>query len=151
MLSKKKKAFTLVESLICAVIISIVGLSSILLVSAYSRNAYARDLQTKAFTLNMNTVEYIRANVNTLEKLYDYLQNNDNVKVFAVGIGEVSLSKDALTNKINVMSIGKNEAFGFNEMLRTDKPRLFRLEVSSKVNGETSPNSKLMTMIRIGG
>lgn len=140
---KPKKAFSIVEVLISMLIISIIGVGITFLLSSYYKTTYRRDLQLKEVMNNMNAIEQIKANVNSIEDLYSLTNNNDNIRIIAVGIGEVSLSKKA-NGDIVITKSGLDESYVFNDKLKINLIKVFRLEV-----GNATPNSSLSSIILI--
>lgn len=136
---KSKSAYTLIEGLISMLIVGVVGITAIGFASGYFKDTFRRDVQTKAVIENMNTLEKVKAEVVTLSQLYTFSQEHD-IKIIAVGIGEVEFSE---SGEINIIS---DEKYGFSEKVMTDEPTLFRIEI-----GSDTPNTKLITIIRLEG
>ena len=120
-------------------IIGIVSVAAIGFASGYFKDTFHRDVQTKAVIENMNTLEKVKAEVVTLSQLYTFSQEHD-IKIIAVGIGEVELSE---IGEVNIIS---DEKYGFSQKVMTDEPILFRIEIGSDM-----PNTKLITIIRLEG
>jgi len=143
MMKPKKAGFSIVEVLISMLIISMIGIGITFLLNSYYKTTYSRDLQLKEAINNMNTIEQIKANVNSIEDLYNLTNNNDNIRIIAVGIGEVSLSKKA-NGDIAITKSGLDESYVFNDKLKINHIEIFRLEV-----GNVTPNSSLSSIILI--
>lgn len=141
---KTKKGFTLVEALVCILILSAVGMSTTYIVSGYLKNTYARDVQMKVVLQNMDTTERFKKEVSTLDEFYDFIGTLESgtIKVIAVGVGEVVLSKNA-DGSITVAKTGLDESQSLNEALRSDQYNLFRIIVAGKINGSIPPNTQL--------
>ena len=136
---KSKGAYTLIEGLISMLIVGVVGITAIGFASGYFKDTFHRDVQTKAVIENMNTLEKVKAEVVTLSRLCAFSQEH-NIKIIAIGIGEVKFSE---SGEINIIS---DEKYGFSEKVTTDEPTLFRIEI-----GSDTPNTKLITIIRLEG
>lgn len=131
----KKSAFTLVESLVGLLIISAVGMAAMVFASAYLKTTYDRDVQMSTVIANMNTAESLRAEVKTLPQLYEFSKDKE-MKVIAVGIGEIVLSEDGSYTVVG------DESYMFSSELRTEKPNLFRIEIGGSI-----PNTKITTVV----
>ena len=140
-----KRAFTIVEALISMLIISVIGIGITFLLSNYYKTAYSRDVQIKALIDNVNTIEQIKANVHSIEGLYNATYDNDNIRVIAVGVGEVVLLKK-VNGDIEIIKSGLDESYVFQEKLKIKHCNIFRLEI-----GNNTPNSSLIAIIFIGG
>lgn len=134
-----KNGYTLIESLISMLIISVISITAIGFASGYFKDTFRRDTQSKAVIENMNTLEKLKAEVATPSQLYAFSQTHD-IKVIAVGLGEVEFSADG------EMTIVSDEKYGFSQKLLNSKPNLFRIEI-----GGALPNTKLITIIRLEG
>ena len=120
-------------------IIGMVSVAAIGFASGYFKDTFHRDVQTKAVIENINILEKVKAEVVTLSQLYTFSQEHD-IKIIAVGIGEVSFSE---SGEINIIS---DEKYGFSQKVMTDESKLFRIEI-----GGDMPNAKLITIIRLEG
>lgn len=138
----KRNAFTLVESLVAALIVGVTTVSALFIINGYLKTTYARDVQTKAVIDNVSTIEKLKADVKTLNDLYEFSQNNS-IRIIAVGGGEAELSK--IGNKIN-MTLLSDESFAFSPQVSTNKYNLFRVIV-----GDGTPNTNLTAIIYTGG
>jgi hypothetical protein len=136
---KSKSAYTLIEGLMSMLIIGMVSVAAIGFASGYFKDTFHRDVQTKAVIENINILEKVKAEVVTLSQLYTFSQEHD-IKIIAVGIGEVSFSE---SGEINIIS---DEKYGFSQKVMTDESKLFRIEI-----GGDMPNAKLITIIRLEG
>lgn len=134
-----KKGYSLAESLIAMLIISVVSISAVYIASSYFNYTYARDIQTKQVIENINTIEQLKSEVHTLSELYNFSVAHD-IRIIAVGKGEVTLVKKP-DGDIAVQKIS-DENFGFSEILKPDN--LYRIEISG-----TYPNTKLTAILRL--
>lgn len=133
----KKSAFTLVESLVSLLIISAVGMAAMVFSSAYLKTTYDRDNQMSAVIANMNIAESLRAEVGTLPQLYEFSKNKE-MKIIAVGVGEINLSVDGTYTVVN------DESYMFSDKLKPKKTNLFRIEIGGSV-----PNTKITTVVML--
>jgi prepilin-type N-terminal cleavage/methylation domain-containing protein len=139
----KRNGFTLVESLVSALIIGVVGMSAIFIVSNYLKITYSRDMQTKAVIQNLNTIERLKSEVSSLSDLYEFQKDNNNIRIIAVGVGEAKLSKNGDDIKIILLT---DESIVFSPQVRINDYRLFRIIV-----GDNTPNTNLTAILYIGG
>ena len=140
MMIRKQQGFTLVECLICIILISAIGMASMYVVNGYYKQTFARDSQLKEAVKNMNTIEKLKADVHTMNQLYLFSQSN-NIRIISVGIGEVNLVQKP-NGEIDVIKIS-DENFGFSDRLKSYY-KLFRIEVGGDI-----PNTKLITILRL--
>ncbi len=133
----KKSAFTLIETLVSLLIISAVGMASMMLVSSYMKNTYERDIENTAAISNITIIEELKAEVKTLPQLYYFIEDKD-IKVTAIGFGEVELYEDG------TYSVIFPESYGFSERIKPLKPILFRLDI-----GDDTPNTKITAVVMI--
>ena len=131
----KKSAFTLIESLVGLMIISAVGMAAMVFASAYLKTTYDRDVQMSTVIANMNTAETLRAEVKTLPQLYEFSKEHE-MKIIAVGIGEIVLSEDGTYRVVG------DESYMFSNELKPEKPNLFRIEIGGSI-----PNTKITTVV----
>lgn len=124
-------------------IISVIGIGTTFLLNSYYKTTYSRDLQIKETITNVNTIEQIKAKVFDIKYLYNITNGNRNIRIIAVGIGEVSLFKKD-TGDIEIIKSGFDESYVFNEKLKINALNIFRLIVSGN-----TPNSSLSTIIYI--
>ncbi len=132
-----KKAFTLIETLVSLAIISAVGMASTLFVSGYFKTTYERDMQTVSAINNLSAIEELKAGVDSLPRLYSFISGKE-VKVTAIGVGEIDLHADGTYDVV------APESFGFSDSLLSDTPTLFRLDF-----GGDLPNTKMTAVVRI--
>jgi len=131
----KKSAFTLVESLVSMLVISAVGMAALIFSSAYLKTTFDRDVQMQAVMLNVSTVEKLRAEVKTLPQLYEFSQDKD-IKISAVGVGEISLSEDG---SYNIVSAENNT---LSPSLMPETANAFKIDI-----GGNTPNTKITTVV----
>lgn len=132
-----KSAFTMVEAMVSLLIVSAVGLASMHFMSSYLINTHNRDLQINAYISNMNTAETLRAGVRTLPQLYEFSRNK-NMKITAIGIGEIELMPDGSFTVI------QPEGFGFSDDLKPENARLFKIDIGGDI-----PNSKITMVVNL--
>ena len=131
----KKSAFTLVESLVSVLIISAVGMSALVFSSAYLKTTFERDTQMQAVMTNISTVEKLRAEVKTLPQLYEFSQGKE-MKISAVGIGEIQLNADGSFTVINA------ESNSVSPNLMPNTANAFKIDI-----GGSAPNTKITTVV----
>ena len=131
----KKSAFTLVESLVSVLIISAVGMSALVFSSAYLKTTFERDTQMQAVMTNISTVEKLRAEVKTLPQLYEFSQGKE-MKISAVGIGEIQLNADGSFTVINA------ESNSVSPNLMPNTANAFKIDI-----GGSEPNTKITTVV----
>ena len=141
----KKHGFTIVETLISLLIISVVGVGITFVLNSYYKTTYSRDMQMKETISALDTVEELKSDVKTLNDLYDFAESRSNLKMVAVGIGEVTLSKTA-GGKINVIKSGEDESFVFSNQVKPKTPNIFRITAFGKL-----PNTSITTIITLRG
>lgn len=129
----------MIEGLVSMLIIGVVGMSALGFASGYFKDTFKRDIQAKAVIANINALEKLKAEVATPSQLYTFSQENE-IKIIAIGIGEIEFSA---SGEMNVIS---DEKYGFSEKLMNDKLTLFRIEIGGNI-----PNTKLITIIRLEG
>jgi len=134
---KKKSAFTLVETMVCLLIVSAVGMAAVAFISAYLKHTYDRDIQEAAVISNMDHIEQIKVEAKTLPQLYQFTKDRE-IRVIAVGVGEIDLNPDGSYTVIS------NENYGFSEVLKFDSPNLFRIEAGGSI-----PNSKITAVVML--
>ena len=105
--------------------------------SAYLKTTGERDAGMLEMTKNMNDVEILRAEVKTLPQLGEFSQNK-NIKLKAVGIGEVKVSD---TGEVTVI---KEDGYVLARELIQKEPKLFIAELGGDI-----PNSKITTVVMI--
>ena len=131
----KKSAFTLVESLVSVLIISAVGMAALVFSSAYLKTTFERDVQMKAVMSNASMVEKLRAEVKNLPQLYEFSKERE-MKISAVGIGEIELNADGSFTVINAES----NTISPNLMPKT--ANTFKIDI-----GGNEPNTKITTVV----
>ena len=131
----KKSAFTLVESLVSLLIISAVGMAALVFSSAYLKTTFERDVQMKAVMSNVSTAEKLRAEVRTLPQLYTFSRGKE-IKISAVGIGEIELYEDGTFIVINA----ENNAL--SPSLTPQTANAFKIDI-----GGDEPNTKITTVV----
>ncbi len=136
-MKKKRQAFTLAESLISLLIISAVGLALMRFSSGYMKTTYERDVGIKTLMANISTAEELKAEVHTLPQLYSFSREK-NIRIIAVGKGEIELKEDGTYDVLN------EETSGFSEKLISEKPTLFRIEIGGEVS-----NTKIVTVVML--
>ena len=122
----------MVEALVSLLIVSAVGMAAMNFASSYLKTTYERDLQINALADNMNTAETLRAGVKTLP-------HGKNMKITAVGIGEIDLTPDGSFTVISP------EGFGFSDNIKPKQARLFKIDIG----GDDIPNSKITTVVNL--
>ena len=90
-----------------------------------------------AVIANMNIAESLRAEVGTLPQLYEFSKNKE-MKIIAVGVGEINLSEDGTYTVVN------DESYMFSDKLKPKKTNLFRIEIGGSV-----PNTKITTVVML--
>lgn len=133
----KKSAFTLVESLVSLLIISAVGMATMIFSSAYLKITYDRDTQMSVVIANMNIAENLRAEVRTLTQLYEFSRDKE-MKIILVGIGEINLSEDGNYTVLN------DESYMFSDKLKPKRTNLYRIEIGGSI-----PNTKITTVVML--
>ena len=131
----KKSAFTLVESLISLLIISVVGMAVVVFSSAYLKTTFDRDVQIQTVLDNISTVEKLRAEVKTLPQLYEFSKDKE-IKITAIGLGVINLSEDG------TFLVAEPENNAFSDNLRANKNILFKIDVGGSI-----PNTKISTVV----
>ena len=130
----KKTAFTLIEALICITVISLSVIAATKIISLYQKTVYERDINMQAMAENISVLEDIKANVKELSDIFPYTQNNV-IRIFAVGIGEIEVSEDGSFTVVNP------EEDTFSESIKPKKPNLLRLEIGN--------TQKILAVIRL--
>lgn len=134
-MQNKKSAFTIAEVMVSLLIISIAFMVSANFVSAYLKNTYERDEQIKTVLNNASVSEELKAEVVTLPQLYEFSKDK-NIKIFAVGEGEIKLKKDG------TYTVLSEETNTFSEELKLNHLKLFRIEVGGEM-----PNTKITSVV----
>ena len=130
----KKTAFTLIEALICITVISLSVIAATKIISLYQKTVYERDINMQTLAENISVLEDIKANVKELSDIFPYTQNNV-IRIFAVGIGEIEVSEDGGFTVVNP------EEDTFSESIKPKKTNLLRLEIGN--------TQKILAVIRL--
>lgn len=133
----KKSAFTIAESLVSLLIISAVVMTSFNFISAYQKITFERDVSMNALMKNITAAESLRAGDDTFSWLYELSLNNE-IKVTAIGVGEIQLNSDGTFN------ITGEDSYSLPEEIKPDDAKLLRVEI-----GGSTPNSKIITVVRV--
>ena len=132
----KKSAFTLAESLVALLIISMAVMAAFNFVSAYKKTTFERDVSLNMLMKNITASESLRAEEDILPQLYE-LSLTHEIKVTAVGIGEIQLNPDGTFNVIG------EDSYILPDELKPDEATLLRVQF-----GESIPNTKIITVVR---
>lgn len=122
MTGHKSRAFTLIESLICITIISLSIIAATNIISVYQKTVYERDVNIQALAENISILEEIKAKAKELSDIFPYTQNNE-IKIYAIGLGEIELSGDGSFTVINP------ENYAFSDSLIPASPHILKIEV----------------------
>ena len=133
----KKSAFTIAESLVSLLIISMAVMASFNFISAYKKVTFERDVSINALMKNITAAESLRAGDDTFSRLYELSLNNE-IKVTAVGIGDISLNSDGTFNVIG------EDSYNLPDNLKPDEVRLLKIEI-----GGGNPNARIITAVRV--
>ena len=131
----KKSAFTIAESLVALLIISMAVMSAFNFVSVYKKVTFERDVSMNALMKNIAAAESLRAGEDTLSRLYE-LSLTNNIKVTAVGIGEIQINSDGTFDVIG------EDSYNLPDELKSDDVKLLKVEI-----GGDTPNSKIITAV----
>lgn len=131
----KKSAFTIAESLVALLIVTMAVMSAFNFVSVYKKVTFARDVSMNALMKNITAAESLRAGEDTLSRLYE-LSLTNNIKVTAVGIGEIQLNSDGTFDVIG------EDSYNLPDELKSDDVKLLKVEI-----GGDTPNSKIITAV----
>jgi len=134
-MQNKKSAFTIAEVMVSLLIISIAFMVSANFASSYLKSTYERDEQIKAVLNNASMSEELKAEVVTLPQLYEFSKDK-NIKIFAVGEGEIKLKKEG------TYTVVSEETNTFSEELKLNHLKLFRIEVGGEM-----PNTKITSVV----
>lgn len=132
----KKSAFTIAESLVALLIISMAVMAAFNFVSSYQKVTFERDVSINSFIKNINAAESLRAGDDILPRLYE-LSLTHEIKVTAVGIGEIQLNPDGTFNVIG------EDTYILPDKLKPDEAKLLRVQL-----GGSTPNTKIITVVR---
>ena len=133
----KKSAFTIAESLVSLLIISMAVMASFNFISAYKKVTFERDISINALMKNITALESLRAGEDTFSRLYELSLNNE-IKVTAVGMGEIQINSDGTFDVVG------EEQYNLSDKLRTSEVNLLKIEIGGSI-----PNSKIITVVRI--
>ena len=133
----KKSAFTIAESLVSLLIISMAVMASFNFISAYKKVTFERDVSINALMKSITAAESLRAGEDTISRLYELSLNNE-IKVTAVGIGEIQLNSDGTFDVIGA------DSYCLPEEIGPDEVKLLKVEI-----GGSTPNSKIITAVRL--
>lgn len=131
----KKSAFTIAESLISLLIAGMAVTASFNFISAYKRVTYERDASINALMKNIAAAESLRADDDKMHRLYELSLNND-IKITAVGIGEISVNSDG------TFRVTGSDTYDFPKEIKPNEARLLKVEIGGDV-----PNSKIITAV----
>ena len=131
----KKSAFTIAESLVALLIVTMAVMSAFNFVSVYKKVTFERDVSMNALMKNIAAAESLRAGEDTLSRLYE-LSLTNNIKVTAVGIGEIQLNSDGTFDVIG------EDSYNLPDELKSDDVKLLKVEI-----GGDTPNSKIITAV----
>ena len=131
----KKSAFTIAESLVALLIVTMAVMSEFNFVSVYKKVTFERDVSMNAMMKNIAAAESLRAGEDTLSRLYE-LSLTNNINVTAVGIGEIQLNSDGTFDVIG------EDSYNLPDELKSDDVKLLKVEI-----GGDTPNSKIITAV----
>lgn len=134
----KKSAFTITESLVALLIISMAVMSSFNFISAYKKVTFERDVSMDALMKNITAAESLRAEDDILPRLYE-LSLTHEIKVTAVGMGEIQINPDGTFNVVG------DDSYNLPETFKPDEVKLLKVEI-----GGSTPNTKIITVVRVG-
>ena len=132
----KRKAFTLIEALVSISIVGVLVITSVKIMSVYGKTAFDRDRNIQELTENINILEEIRENAKTLPELYA-LTEGRNVKISAVGIGNIELHNDGS------FDITEREESILSDSILPKEANLFCVEIGN------NENTKMITAVLI--
>lgn len=132
----KKSAFTLAETLVSLLIISMAVMASFNFVSTYKEITFERDVSMSALIKNITAVESLRAEDDILPRLHELSLTHD-IKVTAVGTGELQINPDGTYNIIG------EDIYNLPDELKPEDVKLLKVEI-----GGNTPNSKIITVVR---
>ena len=132
----KKSAFTLAEYLVALLIISMAVMAAFNFVSSYQKVTFERDISINSFIKNITAAESLRAGDDILPRLYE-LSLTHEIKVTAVGIGDIQLNPDGTFNVIG------EDTYNLPDELKPNEANLLRVQF-----GGSTPNTKIITVVR---
>ena len=106
-------------------------------ISAYKKVTFERDISVNALMKSITAAESLRAGDDTFSRLYELSLNNE-IKVTAVGIGEIQLNSDGTFDVIGA------DSYCLPEEIAPDEVKLLKVEI-----GGSTPNSKIITAVRL--
>lgn len=133
----KKSAFTIAETLVSLLIISMAVMASFNFISAYKKTNFERDVSLNMLMKNITAAESLRAGEDILPRLYELSLNNE-IKVTAVGTGEIQINPDGTFNVI------REDTCNLPDEIKPDEVKLLKVEI-----GGSNPNSKIITVVRV--
>lgn len=133
----KKSAFTMAETLVSLLIVSMAVMAAFNFVSTYKEITFERDVSMSALIKNITAVESLRAEDDIFPRLHELSLTHD-IKVTAVGTGEVQINSDGTYNIIG------EDIYNLPDELKPEDVKLLKVEI-----GESTPNSKIITVVRI--
>ena len=133
----KKSAFTIAESLVSLLIVSMAVMASFNFIAAYKKTNFERDVSLNMLMKNITAVESLRAGEDVLPRLHE-LSLSHEIKVTAVGTGEIQINSDGTFNVIGT------DSYNLPDELKPNEVKLLKVEI-----GGSNPNSKIITVVRI--
>lgn len=133
----KKSAFTIAETLVSLLIISMAVMASFNFISAYKKGNFERDVSINMLMKNITAAESLRAGEDTLSRLYE-LSLTHEIKVTAVGIGNIEINNDG------TFTVVGEDTYNLPDKLKPEDAKLLKVEI-----GGSTPNSKIITAVRI--
>ena len=133
----KKSAFTMAETLVSLLIVSMAVMAAFNFISAYKKITFERDVSMSALIKNITAVESLRAEDDIFPRLHELSLTHD-IKVTAVGTGELQINSDGTFNVIGT------DSYNLPDELKPNEEKLLKVEI-----GGSNPNSKIITVVRI--
>ena len=133
----KKSAFTMAETLVSLLIVSMAVMAAFNFVSTYKKITFERDVSMSALIKNITAVESLRAEDDIFPRLHELSLTHD-IKVTAVGTGEIQINSDGTYNIIG------EDIYNLPDELKPEDVKLLKVEI-----GGSTPNSKIITVVRI--
>ena len=125
------------ETLISLLIVSMAVMAAFNFVSTYKKITFERDVSMSALIKNITAVESLRAEDDIFPRLHELSLTHD-IKVTAVGTGELQINSDGTYNIIG------EDIYNLPDELKPEDVKLLKVEI-----GESTPNSKIITVVRI--
>lgn len=132
----KKSAFTIAESLVALLIVSMAVITAFNFVSVYKKETFERDISINSLMVHITAAESLRAGDDIFTRLYE-LSLTHEMKVTAVGIGEIQINADGS------FDITGEDTYNLPEELKSDEVKLLRVEFGGSI-----PNTKIITVVR---